>query len=130
MTDPIIQDRRSPKDCLHEREISGLLVDRDSMKKTMDAVSMKLDLILAQITKVAVLEEKHSNATSDINRAHLYIVNVEKEVEQLGREVREFIAYTKGVTRTAWAVWSILAGTVFAVMVKVMFFMGAHGVTG
>ena len=130
MTDTIIQDRRDHQICKREADVIGLMSDRDTMLKTMDSVSMKLDLILAQITKVAVLEEKHSSSAQDINRAHLYIANLEKEVDKLSIEVREFISYSKGVARTAWGVWAVMGSAVIAMLVKVMFFLGAHGVGG
>jgi hypothetical protein len=127
----ILRDRRADKPvCTQLETIHSLVSDRDGMKKTMEGVSTKLDLILAQITKVAILEERHTNSVTDINRAHMYIANLEKETKALSVEVRDFISYSKGVARTAWAVWSLLAGTVLMLLVKILFFMGAHGVTG
>ena len=130
MTDTVIQDRRNHQTCQRDADVIGLMSDRDAMSKTMDGVSLKLDLILAQITKVAVLEEKHSSSTADINRAHLYIANIKEEVNELSVEVRNFIAYSKGVAKTAWAIWGFMGATVLAILVKVLFFLGAHGVTG
>ena len=124
--EPGIFKQIPPCDCKHEADITTLKSSRDDMKRTLDGVSTKLDLILAQITKVAVLEEKHSNATSDINRAHLYINNIEKDVESLSKEVREFMNYSRGAAKTAQALWAILSGGVGAMLIKVLFFMGSH----
>jgi hypothetical protein len=127
MTDPIIE-RRKPLDCKHEGTIAGLIHDRDDLKKSMEVVSTKLDLILAQITKVAILEERHNNSTQDINRAHLYVANLEKEVKTLSTEVRSFISESKGMAKMAWIVWTILSSAVGLVFVKVLFFMQGHPV--
>ena len=123
-TQPQFIDRRASHECKHESTISGLTHDRDAMKNTLEGVSTKLDLILAQITKVAILEERHTNSTLDINRAHAYIADLREDVDTLSKEVREFINYSKGAARTAWAVWSFMGATVLAVLGKVLF--GVH----
>jgi hypothetical protein len=117
-----IIDRRA-KECTKEVVITGLMHDRDELKRTMEGVSTKLDLILAQITKVAILEEKHSNSTADINRAHLYIANLEKDVKTLAEEVRAFISESKGMAKMGWAVWTILSGGLGLMLAKMFFFM-------
>ena len=103
MTEQTSIIERRAKECTKEGVIMGLAHDRDELKKTMEGVSTKLDLILAQITKVAILEEKHSNSTADINRAHIYIANLEKEVKVLSEEVRAYISESKGMAKMAWA---------------------------
>ena len=115
-----------PEDCKHEGTIAGLIHDRDDLKKSMEAVSTKLDLILAQITKVAILEERHNGSTQDINRAHLYIANLEKEVKSLSQEVREFISESKGMAKMAWIVWTLLSGGLGLMLAKIFFFMNGH----
>jgi hypothetical protein len=125
MTDQII-DRRSPppkSECKHEGLLAGLVHDRDSMKQTLEGVSTKLDLILAQITKVAILEERHTNSAADINRAHLYIVNLEKEVKAMNSEVKDFMSQAKGMGRMAWAVWTLLASGLGVMLVKILFYL-------
>lgn len=109
--------------CKYETTIVGLAHDRDSMKNTLEGISTKMDLILAQITRVAILEEKHSSSAADINRAHLYVANLEKQVNELSKEVRDFISQAKGMSRMAWAVWTLLSGGLGMMLAKLFFFM-------
>lgn len=119
-------DRRRPSDCKHEGVIQTLLHSRDAAQKTLEGVSTKLDLILAQITRVAILEEKHSNSAADITRAHDKIAVVEQELETLSREVRDYMAYSRGVTRTAWAIWTLMGSGLGAMLLKILFFSNGH----
>jgi multidrug resistance efflux pump len=114
-------DRRQQV-CKHESTLAGLTHDRDSMKQTLEAVSTKLDLILAQITKVAILEERHTNSAVEINKAHSNINLLKTEVDVLSKEVREFINQTKGMTKMAWAIWTILSGGMGMMLAKLFFF--------
>ena len=95
------------------------------MERTMEAVSTKLDLILAQITKVAILEEKHSNLIVDNDRAHKKIESLTKEVADLAKETRAFINYSQGRDKVLWAI----GGGVLLLGVKVLFFTASHGMT-
>lgn len=121
-------ERRKPIDCKHEGTIGGLIHDRDDLKKSMEVVSTKLDLILAQITKVAILEERHNGSTADINRAHLYIANLEKEVKTLSTEVRDYISESRGMAKMAWALWTLLSGGMGMMLAKIFFFSTGHPV--
>ena len=96
-----------------------------SMERTMEAVSTKLDLILAQITRVAILEEKHSTQQADVTRAHAKIESNQVKLDALAVESRAFINYTKGQNKILWA----LAGAVGVLLVKVLFFTASHGMT-
>jgi hypothetical protein len=118
---PPFNDRRQ-QPCKHESTLAGLSHDRDSMKQTLEAVSTKLDLILAQITKVAILEERHTNSAAEINKAHYNINQLKSEVDVLSKEVREFINQTKGMTKMAWAIWTILSGGMGMMLAKLFFF--------
>lgn len=91
----------------------------------MEAVSTKLDLILAQITKVAILEEKHSNLIIDNDRAHKKIGDLGKEMSDLAKETRAFINYSQGRDKVLWAI----GAGVLLLGVKVLFFAASHGMT-
>ena len=94
-----------------------------SVEKVMDAVSTKLDLILAQITKVAILEEKHSNLIIDNDRAHKKISDLTDKFDKLAEETKAFINYTKGQNKVLWAI----GGVVMALVVKALFFAANNG---
>ena len=96
-----------------------------SVEKVMDAVSTKLDLILAQITKVAILEEKHSNLIIDNDRAHKKISDLTDKFDKLAEETKAFINYTKGQNKVLWAI----GGVVMALVVKALFFAANNGMT-
>jgi hypothetical protein len=95
------------------------------MERVMEAVSTKLDLILAQITKVAILEEKHSNLIIDNDRAHKKISDLAEKVDVLAVETRKFISYSEGRDKVLWA----LGAVVLALLVKALFFAASHGLT-
>lgn len=96
-----------------------------SVEKVMDAVSTKLDLILAQITKVAILEEKHSNLIIDNDRAHKKISDLTDKFDALATESRAFMNYTKGQNKILWAI----SGVVMALVIKALFFAANNGMT-
>ena len=96
-----------------------------SLKLTNEGMTTKLDLILAQITRVAVLEEKHSTQAQDITRAHTKIEANSDKLDALAEESRAFMSYTKGQNTVLWAIGSV----VFALFIKVLFFTASHGMT-
>lgn len=119
-------DRRDPRQypCAdHERRISLTEQSVASLKQTNEGITTKLDLILAQVTRVALLEEKHTTLMTDNNRAHSKISSLEKDIEELGRESREFINYTKGQNKILWGIGAVVA-TLF---IKVVFFAAVTG---
>lgn len=122
---PFIEKRGMTPCSEHDRRISLLEQSAGQTQRTMEAVSTKLDLILAQITKIALLEQKHDNSTLDINRAHTKIEQLAKEVDALAIETRNFISYSKGMTKVIWSI----GGVVFALLVKVLFFAASNGMT-
>ncbi|MDD5176256.1 MAG: hypothetical protein PHQ05_07545 [Sterolibacterium sp.] len=122
-------DRRAPHEPLpcqgHEKRLSITEQSVAHMERTMEAVSTKLDLILAQITKVAILEEKHSNLIIDNDRAHKKIGDLGKEMSDLAKETRAFINYSQGRDKVLWAI----GAGVLLLGVKVLFFAASHGMT-
>lgn len=121
-------DRRDPRQypCAdHERRISLTEQSVASLKQTNEGITTKLDLILAQVTRVALLEEKHTTLMTDNNRAHDKISGLQKDVDALAIECRDFISYTKGQNKVIWAI----AAAVAALFVKVLFFAANNGMT-
>lgn len=109
----------------HEKRIALTERSVTSMERTMEAVSTKLDLILAQITRVAILEEKHSTQQTDLNRAHSKIAELGKDHDRLAEEIRGFMNFTKGQAKVMWA----LGGAVAALFIKILFFAASSGMT-
>lgn len=130
-------ERRKAMPCAdHEKRMSLLELSSDTVKETMAGVSTKLDLILAQITRVAILEEKHQTQQADVTRAHDKIQTVEKKhdaklekleesLSSLAKETREFINYSKGRDKMLY----VIGGAVGLLAIKVLFFAASHGMT-
>lgn len=124
-----IHDRRAPQKetpCSdHAQRLALTEKSVNQMERTMEAVSTKLDLILAQITKVAILEEKHSNLLIDNDRAHKKISDIAAKLDALSTEARGFMKYTEGQNKVLWAI----GGIVMALVIKALFFAASHGMT-
>ncbi|MFZ4540066.1 hypothetical protein [Propionivibrio sp.] len=123
-----------------DRRVGGLEQSHTFLKEALGGMSGKLDLILVQITKVAVLEEKSSVQQIDINRAHnkistveikhdLMIKALEDKHDDFAKIVLDFIAFTKGLTKLAYILWSSLGSVVFLILIKILFFAGNAGFT-
>lgn len=94
-----IYDRRDQRQypCQdHVRRIDLTEQSVASLKQTNEGITTKLDLILAQVTSVALLEEKHSTAQADIVRAHNGVRRLDDRYEALSVEVRAFMNRMKG----------------------------------
>lgn len=123
-----LHDRRNPGQypCAdHERRLSLTEQSVQSLKATNEGITTKLDLILAQITRVALLEEKHTNLYIDNDRAHKKIHDLDRSHDELARESREFMAYTRGQNKILWAIGAATA----ALFIKVVFFAANNGMT-
>ena len=107
----------------HEKRISLTEQAVLSLMHTNEGMTTKLDLILAQVTKVAILEERHNNQQVDVTRAHAKIGAVEKDLETMSREARNFISYSQGRDKVLWAI----GVAVMVLFVKVLFFTAATG---
>ena len=119
-------ERRTSYPCSeHDKRLAMAERNLSSVEKVMDAVSTKLDLILAQITKVAILEEKHSALIVDNDRAHKKISDLAEKFDRLAEESRAFMNYSKGQQKVMWAI----GGVVMALVVKALFFAANNGMT-
>lgn len=110
-----------------ERRISVLENSYAYLKDSMNLVVDKLDKILEQNTKVAVLTEKQASHQLDLERAALRITEVEGKHTALSTQVGEFISFIRGVTKLAYILWTSLGATVFLLLVKILFFAGKGG---
>lgn len=122
---PFVEKRESWPCGDHEKRISLTERSVTSMERTMEAVSTKLDLILAQITRVAILEEKHSTQQTDLNRAHSKIAELTGKHDTLAEEIRAFMNFTKGQNKVLWVLGTAVAG----LFIKVLFFAANNGMT-
>lgn len=121
-----LHDRRNPGPypCTdHERRLSLTEQSVQSLKATNEGITTRLDLILAQITRVTLLEEKHTNLYIDNDRAHKKIHDLDRSHDELARESREFMAYTRGQNKILWAIGAATA----AMFIKVAFFAANNG---
>lgn len=112
--------------CKHEGRIVMLEQQDISIKESLNKFETKLDLILLQISKVAVLETNHTNQNEALGRAFKRIETIENTTSN----IMEFVNKTKGMATLAYILWGAVGAGLFMLGVKVLFFMGSHGVTG
>lgn len=122
---PFVEKRESLPCADHEKRISLTEQAVMSIKQTNEGMTTKLDLILAQITRVAILEEKHTNQQTDLNRAHSKISELTTKHDTLAEQSREFMNFTKGRDKVLW----VIAAAVGVLLVKVLFFAANNGMT-
>lgn len=130
-SEDIHDDRRNASDACRdtERRINTLEHASQTLKEAISGMTIKLDLILAQVTKVAILEEKHNTQQLDLNRLYTRVETLNDKHETLAVESREFNNTVKGMGRVAWALWTVLGATVLLLFIKILFFMGKNGLT-
>jgi len=110
-----------------DRRISGLESSYSYLKDTMKEIVEKLNSILEQSTKVAILAEKQANHAIDLERAERRIVEVEAKYSTLHTQVSEFISFIRGLTKLAYILWTSLGAVVFLILIKILFFLGKQG---
>lgn len=96
-----------------------------SLKATNEGLTTKMDLLLAQMTKVALLEERNITQQVDITRAHKKIEDLEKKHDDLALEIRAFMNFSKGQQKVMWAIGTAVA----ALVIKALFFAANNGMT-
>jgi hypothetical protein len=107
--------------CKYEAKIA-MLEHRDaSIVETLTKLEGKIDLILMQITKVAVHEVYHDNHNEAITRASTRIERVEIDTAALARETREFTNQVKGMMRMAYWQWGMMGTGLGGMMIKLLF---------
>ena len=83
-----------------------------------DKFETKLDMILLQISKIAVLEVNLGNNTAATQRAFQAIATLEDKVSTL----EQFKARIEGMTKLAWLLW----GTIGTAVVGLIFELKWH----
>lgn len=117
-------ERRTAIPCAeHEKRISLTEQAVMSLKQTNEGITTKLDLLLAQMTKVALLEERNITQQVDLTRAHAKIEANSEKLDKLAEESRAFINYSKGQNKVLWTI----SGAVLALIVKALFFAANNG---
>jgi hypothetical protein len=107
--------------CHYEHRISSLEKKDETLfgilKNMEDKFDSKLDLILFQINKIAVLEANHTNHAASMQRAFQKIENLEGE----NRKLNTFKDRTEGMAKMAWLLWGSVGGLVGFLLIKVFF---------
>jgi len=105
--------------CDQAFRISSLEQRDELMLREFKDVSLKfdgkLDTILFQLGKIAVLEVNHQNHSSSMERAFSKLGELEKECSTL----RSFKSHTEGMAKMAWMLWGSLGAGVITLLVKV-----------
>lgn len=111
----------SDQSCKHEGKIQ-MLDQRDQMiQESLSELKSKTDLILMQITKVAVLEVNHVHQTEALSRAFKRIDDLEGQITALTANTNAFINRVDGMARMAKFLWVMMGGGLGAMLLKVLF---------
>ena len=86
-----------------------------AFKAMSDKFDTKLDMIIFQINKIAVLEVEHQNHKSSMTRAFDAIDALSKKVELLG----SFKDKAEGMTKMAWVLWSAMGISITTLVIKI-----------
>ena len=111
MSEPCSQIHRM--DTIEKRE-DALIKTLEMMENRFDA---KLDLILSQISKIAVLEVNHQNSSNAINRAFSKL----EEIEKTTRDLLTFRDHTEGMAKMAWLLWGVMGTGLGFLILKAIF---------
>ena len=124
---PFVDRRSEPTPKCNEMENRINLTEQAvmSLKKTNEGLTNKMDLLLAQMTKVALLEERNITQQLDLGRANAKIDSNSDKFEALALESRAFMNYAKGQNKILWAIGFAVA----ALVTKALFFAANHGMT-
>ena len=87
----------------------------ENIKKMEDRFDAKLDLILSQLNKVAILEEKHTYQSASLERAFTRIKDLDDQVDALS----SFKDQVKGMARMAYLIWGAMGVSIAAIVAKV-----------
>lgn len=109
------------EDCKQLGRIAVLEQRDASIIESLQELKQKTDLILMQVTKVAVLEVNHSHQSEALARAFTRIEQIEKELTTLSKETREFMHTVQGMSKMAWYLWGGMGAGMVAMLSKVMF---------
>lgn len=109
MSDPCLQSHRI---ATLEKRDDDLLASFKAMTEKFDT---KLDVIISQISKIAILEVEHQNHKSSISRAFDAIDALGKKVELLS----SFKDKAEGMTKMAWVLWSAMGLSITTLIIKI-----------
>lgn len=114
----------NPVTCDKESRLGALEQQDNAISKAIERLDGKLDAILVQVSKIAVLETNHSHQSGALDRAFNAINTTSVKVESL----EKFQSNIEGMARLAYILWASFGGGLLMLAVKVLFFMQGHGV--
>jgi hypothetical protein len=94
---------------------SNYLALIEALHKLDNKVDAKLDMVLMQISKIAVIESDIRHSSDAMERAFQAIATVEKRVADL----QQFQNETKGASKVVWMAISALGAVALAMIGKV-----------
>jgi hypothetical protein len=122
-------------ECSQEPRLVALEQQDNALHKALDKFDTKLDAILTQVSKIAVLEANHSHHSDGLGRAFKAIADLNNkhdadDVAINGRlsDLEKFMNKTTGMAQLAYILWGAMGGGLILLTVKVLFFMGSNGV--
>ena len=87
------------------------------LEKMENKFDTKLDMILMQMSKLAVLEANHSTHNAEMQKLSNEVSTCKAAIT----DVTAFKHHTQGMAKMAWILWTALSGLVGFLLVKVLF---------
>ena len=118
-----LSDHTPPPCQDHDRRLALIEQTMGGIRIANEQMVNKLDLLLTQMTKIALLEERHLSQQTDLNRAHDRLNALSEVVTAHIRATEAFINYSKGRDKVLWA----LSAAVGLLVFKAVLFAAGHG---
>lgn len=118
--------------CDINTRIALLEANTKAKQETERSNSDKLDVILARLERISILEERQSAHYEDFQKVEQEhrvlwdaLNDAKKRISTLELETTAYVSYAKGQNKLLYAMMGV-AGSVF---IKVLFFASANGMT-
>lgn len=106
--------------CPYIGRITKLEAHQDHIAPMMSKMDSKLDTVILGLSRVEILELKHSTHTESINRAFTRIEAVEEQAKATAKVLADLLSQIKGMTRLAVVLWAGTGATVIYLFNKVL----------
>lgn len=98
--------------CPYIGRITKLETQQDHITPMMNKMDSKLDTVILGLSRVEILELKHSTHSESLNRAFNRIEAVEEQARATAKVLADLLSQIKGMTRLAIIIWAGTGATV------------------
>lgn len=112
--------------CQNEQRLAALEKSDGRFLTELQNLDNKLDVVLSKLSRIEVLENSHNHHAAALDRAFQKLTDLETQQNSFAL----FKSKTEGMASMAWIIWTVIGGGLAMLAIKVLFFLGQHGVTG